>query len=528
MAVRGERIVAVGSDDDVAVLQGGSTEVIDLAGRLLLPGFIDAHTHFGNAAAWTFRIGLYDEREMDDVLERIRAAAARVPAGIWLTGGDVGAAVAWDADAKNLPRHGTPPIDRAALDRAAPDHPLLIRRVDGAHVANSLAFERARIGRRAPDPRGGGIERDLSGEPTGVLFGRAGERMAELIPPLNLEQMVLGGRAALGDLRQAGITSIHDVARLDEISRRHLFHTDVERSATDLELFRELQRRDELSVRVYAFLTLAVWGEVVARGIRPRVDEGKLRFGALKAFIDGFLMEEPYTDDPDFAGSFTFRFVDEATMAADIAGADMAGFDPVVHTVGDKAHRLLLDWYEAAIRANPPRDRRLRVIHAWYPSAREIERIGRLGLIVDITPQHLLNDERTVERRLGPARAKTAHAWRALHNAGARLDIVSDWPGSFNEQRATPLAPLRNIALAIERGWHPEEALTIEEAVAAYTINPAYASYEEDRKGSIALGKLADLVVLSRDIFRLNAREIDSTTVDLTVLGGRVIHRRQA
>ena len=237
-------------------------------------------------------------------------------------------------------------------------------------------------------------------------------------------------------------------------------------------------------------------------------------------------MEMPYADDPDYAGDFTFRFVDEETMAADIAGADRAGFDPVIHTIGDRAHRLLLDWYEAAVRANPSRDRRFRVIHAWYPSAREVQRIGTLGLIADVTPQHLANDVALVERRLGPERSMTAHAWRSLLEAGARLDLVSDWPGSFNEQRATPLAPLENIALAVGREWHPEQALTVAEAIAAYTSTPAYASHEEHRKGSITEGKLADLVVLSRDILSLNAEEIRATEVDLTILGGRVIYRR--
>ena len=255
-------------------------------------------------------------------------------------------------------------------------------------------------------------------------------------------------------------------------------------------------------MRVYALLTLAVWREIVSCGIQPRTDEGLLRFGALKAFIDGFLMEKPYEDDPDYAGDFTFRFVDEATMAADIAGADAAGFDPVVHTIGDKAHRLLLDWYEAAVRANPARDRRFRVIHAWYPSAREVERIGKLGLIADITPQHQANDG-VVERRLGPQRARTAHAWRSLRDAGARLDLVSDWPGSFNEQ-----------------------ALTVAEAIAAYTINPAFASYEEDLKGSITAGKLADLVVVSRDILSAPPEAIRQAEIDLTILGGKVVYRR--
>ena len=377
------------------------------------------------------------------------------------------------------------------------------------------------------------MERDAAGELAGTFHGRAGERLAELVPPANLETTLAGARVALADLATVGITSIHDIARLDAASQRRIFHTDVERSLTDLELFRELQRRDELTVRVYALLSLPAWRETVAAGIRPRTDEGWIRYGAMKAFIDGFLMDEPYANTPAFKGDFTFRFTDERTIAADIAGADAAGFDAAVHTIGDKAHRLLLDWYEAAIKANAPRERRFRVIHAWYPSAREVGRIGRLGLLADITPQHLVNDLLAVDRKLGPERAKTAHAWRSLRDAGARLEIVSDWPGSYNEQRATPLAPLENIALAMTRagtdgapagGWHPREAFTVEEAIAAYTATPAYASYEEDRKGTLTEGKLADLVVLSRDIVRASAAEIRSARVDMTILGGRVIH----
>ena len=361
-------------------LQGPATQVIELGERLLLPGFIDAHTHFGNAAAWMFRVGLYEESEARQAIDKVAAAAKRVPEGLWMTGGDLGAAEAWAADSAGRARPAPMPIDRHALDAAAPRHPVLLRRVDGAYVANSVALTRARFAAGAPDPRGGRVERDpATGEPTGVLHGRAGERIVELMPPASLEYMLVGARAALEDLRSVGITSIHDVARLPEVSRIHVFHTDVERSATDLDIFRELQRRDDLTVRVYAFLTLAVWRDILRCGIAPRSDDGLIRFGGLKAFIDGFLMERPYTNDPDHAGDFTFRFVDEQTIAADIAGADQAGFDPVIHTIGDRAHRLLLDWYEAAVHANPMRDRRFRVIHAWYPSAREIQRVGGLG-----------------------------------------------------------------------------------------------------------------------------------------------------
>ena len=533
LAIEGERIVAVGREGDVMALRGPETQVVDLRDRLLLPGFVDAHTHFGNAAAWVSKVGVYDAHDERAVLEKAAEAAARVPKGLWITGGDVDAAPAWEADSAGRPRPRPLAIDRRVLDTVTSEHPVLLRRVDGAYVANSLAIARARISGALPDPRGGRMERDAAGEPNGVFHGRAGERLAELVPPANLETTLAGARIALEDLAAVGITSIHDIARLDAASQRRIFHTDVERSLTDLELFRELQRRDELTVRVYALLSLPAWRETVAAGIRPRTDEGRIRYGAMKAFIDGFLMDEPYLNTPGFKGEFTFRFTDERTIAADIAGVDAAGFDAAVHTIGDRAHRLLLDWYEAAIRANAPRERRFRVIHAWYPSAREVERIGRLGLLADITPQHLVNDLAAVDRKLGPERAKTAHAWGSLRDAGARLEIVSDWPGSYNEQRATPLAPLENIALAMMRadahgapagGWHPQEALKVEEAIQAYTATPAYGSYEEDRKGTLTEGKLADLVVLSRDVLRASAADIRSTRVEMTIVGGRVIH----
>jgi hypothetical protein len=337
----------------------------------------------------------------------------------------------------------------------------------------------------------------------------------------------------LEDLTRYGITSIGDVARLDAASQRALFHTHVERSSTNLEIFRELQRRGELRVRVYALLTLALAKPTAALGIAPRSDEGLIRYGGLKGFVDGYLMERPAAGSA-YAGDFTFRVVDEATMAADIAAADRLGFDPVVHTIGDKAHRLLLDWYEAAIRANPPRERRFRVVHAEYPSPADVARMGRLGLIAEVTPNHLLRDVRSVERRAGPDGARYAYPWRSLVAAGVRVNLVSDLPGSFNEQEKKPFDPLEVIAGAITRRpegagpWHPEQALTIEQAIAAYTIHPAWSSYEEDRKGSLSAGKLADLVVLSQDILRLPPERVREAKVDLTVFGGRIVYRRAA
>jgi len=536
VAVRGDRIIKVGADDDVLKLRGPATTVVPLAGRLVLPGFIDAHTHFENAIDWRFRLGLHGISDPATLTARLAAAVRGLPAGMWIVGGDVGASAAWEAEARKapLPAPLTPDLD--AIDAVTPDHPVLIRRHDLAYFANSAALRRARWGPATPDPRGGRMGRDpATGALTGMLYGRAGERIAELVPPSTMAQKLVGARAALADLAAVGITSIHDVARLDAVTQGQHFHTHVERSSTSVDIFRELQRRGELTARVYAFLTLPLWKQVVEAGIRPRSDEGLIRFGALKGFIDGFLMEQPYDDDPDFAGEFTFRFTTAEDMERAVAGADRNGFDPVVHTIGDRAHRLLLDWYESAIARNPVRDRRFRIIHAWYPSAADIARAGRMKLIADITPQHMTRGIRSVDRSLGPERARTAHAWRQLRSAGVRLNIVSDWPGSFNEQEPTPLAPLENIFMAVTRqgldglpagGWHAEERLTVEEALEAYTVNPAFSSYEEDRKGTITEGKLADIVVLSRDILSARPEEIRQAQVDYTILGGRIVHQR--
>lgn len=535
VAVRGERILKVGADREVLALRGPNTRTIDLLGRLLLPGFNDAHTHFENACDWEFQVGLYDANDAREIVKRVAEAAHRLPKGLWIRGAEYGAAAAWEAAAKGLPAPDPPVLLLRDVDDAAPDHPVLLKRVDGASFANSKALLLARWRKEMPDPRGAKMERDpATGELTGLLFGRSAERMAELIPPPSLERKLVGARLVLQDLARLGITSIGDVARLDAASRRALFHTHVERSASDLEIFRELQRRGELSVRVYAFLALRLWKETLEAGIRPRRDEGLIRFGGLKSFMDGYLMEQPFATNPSYAGDFTFRFIDEKTLLADVAAADRTGFDPVVHTIGDKAHRLLLDAHEAAIGSNPARDRRFRVIHAEYPSPADIARMGRLGMIADITPAHLLRDIRGVERRVGPERARTAYPWQSLIRAGVRVNLVSDMPGSFNEQEEKPLDPIEIIAQAVTRRpetgepWHAEERLTIEQAIRGYTVNPAFSSYEEDRKGRIREGLLADLVVLSRDILRLPPEEIRQAKVDYAILGGRILYRRDA
>ncbi|MGH9843223.1 MAG: amidohydrolase, partial [Blastocatellia bacterium] len=534
VAVRGSRIIKVGTDAEVLRLKGGSTKVIDLQGKLVLPGFNDAHTHFENATGWFFEARLVDVNDEAEFLKRLAEATRRIPKGMWITGGDWGAFAAYEAQRKGNRNFQSFQPSLQAVDRLTPDHPVFFRRHDGAYFINSKGLQLARIGKHTPNPPGGEYRKDpRTGELTGMFLGTAGERQEKALPPPSRARTLIAARSILAELNSYGITSIHDIARVEEISQTKIFHTHLERSHSDLSIFTDLRSRGELTVRVYPILTMRVWQDLVAKGFKPGGGDDLIRFGALKAFIDGFYMSEPYTNNPDFSGGFTFRVVDEQTMEDDIAGADAAGFDPAIHVIGDKAHFLLLNWYEAAIKRNPPRDRRFRLIHAWYPALREIERAGKIHALADITPFHLIRELDSVEKKLGPERSKTAHAWRTMLKHGIRVSIVSDWPGSFDKSDLSPINPLENIYLAMTRqdfngnpkgGWHPEEALSVEEAIQAYTINPAFASHEEKIKGSITEGKLADLVVLSQDILKIEPRALLTTKVVYTIFGGKIIY----
>lgn len=536
VAVKAGRIVAVGASADVLALKGSSTRVVDLGGRLLLPGFIDAHTHFENACDWVFQISLFDVDDEQEMIRRLKETAARVPKGMWITGGDWGAYAAWDRAKKKLP-----PVDAfrpslKAVDQAVPDHPVLLRRHDMAYFANSLALTRARFAPTSPDPRGGATERDpATGALTGMLYGRAGERLQQLLPPPSLERKIVGARVALAGLNRLGIVGIHDIARASSVSERTIFHTAVERSSSDLDIFLELRRRGELTVRVYPELTLATFRDLKAAGITPHSGDDLIRYGALKGYVDGYLMSEPYADNPKYSGIYSFRYIDDAAMERDVVEADRAGWDPMFHVIGDRAANLMVNWYAKAIATNPPRERRFRVIHGHFIKPSDVERVGKMGLIVDLTPYHLIKDIGAIERSVGPERAKWAHAWRSLMKAGARLNIVSDWPGSYNEQEYKPINPVENIYYAVTRqplggrpggGWHPDECLTVEEAIKAYTLNPAWSSYEENVKGSIAVGKLADLVVLSKDILSVPHSAIPEAEVVYTVFGGKIVFEK--
>ena len=534
VAIRGERIVAVGGNAAVRALAGPSTRAIDLAGAMVLPGFNDAHTHFGNAIEWQFQVMLMAADSEAAMIEGLRKAVARVPKGMWITGGDWGMVASGRAARQGKADYIAFTPDLRAIDAASPDHPVLFRRHDHAYFINSAGMRALRFEKGVSDPATGRYGRDAAGNFTGMLYGSVGELIDKQLPPLSHAQALLGAREVAKDLNRVGITSIQDMARVDEVSRRQLYHANIERSFTDTRIFRDLRDRGELTVRVYAILPLRSWPGIEAAGIRPRSGDAWLSYGALKDLADSGLMLEPYSDNPRFRGSWTFRMIDEPFEEKQIVASDRAGFDTTTHVIGDLALRRTLDWYEAAIQANGPRpDRRQRIIHVWYAHPDDLARAGRLGLVADVQPAALLENYESVARAIGPERSRWASAYRTMIDNGVRVVLSSDFPGTFNRLTFAVYNPLENMYLAVTRqnlhgepagGFHPEQRITIDEAIRAYTINPAWASHEERIKGSITVGKLADLVVLTRDIRSIPPQDLLKTEVRYTIVGGRIVH----
>lgn len=537
VAVRGSRIARVGTDAEVLRLSGPGTRVIDLGGALALPGFIDAHTHFGNAVEAFFTVRVIDVNDQETLGARLREATRRVPAGMWITGSDLSGFAA--AAAAKAGRTGFAPFTPSLpeVDRVTPEHPVLLARYDGSHFINSAGQRLARLTGETPDPPNGEYRRDpATGELTGLLLGSAAGRTAKLLPPPSRARSMIAARAITRDLNAKGLVGIHDIARLDEISQTRLHPVHVERSHTDIGIFEDLRAEGRLTVRVYPIITMANWRDYEERGIRPGSGDDLIRYGAAKTFIDNSMMFEPFRDGTNWRGGFSFRVSSAGALREDIAGSDRLGFDAVAHVIGDKAHEFVLDAYDEAIAANPPRDRRFRILHSWYPRVSDLRRAGALGLFADVTPYHLIRQVSRIDAALGEDRVGGAFAWRTMVEAGLRVNIGSDWPGSFDGASAEPNDPLENIYYAVTRrargsapgdAWRPEESLTVEEAVRAYTVNPAHASREEHLKGTVTEGKLADLVVLSQDIRTITPEEILGTRVLYTVFDGRVVHQEE-
>ena len=502
VAVLNDRIAAVGPRAEIEALADAETRVIDASGGLVTPGFIDAHVHFVAGGERLASVQLRDAATPAEFIRRIGEFAGTVPPGTWIDGGD------WDHTlwGGELPR-------RDWIDSVTPRHPVFVSRLDGhMGLANSLALALAGIDASTPDVEGGEIVRHPDGRPTGVLKDNADGAMWRAMPAGTGERLDRALDAAMRYVVERGVTSVHHMG-----------------SWGDLAVFERARKTGSLVTRINACVPLESW-----RRLRNRVEEAGrgdewLRIGCLKGFVDGSLgshtaaMLEPFSDAPADTGLLVN---DPADMEAWIAAADAAGLQTNVHAIGDRANRLLLDIYERTIAANGPGDRRFRIEHAQHLHPDDVSRFAGLGVIASMQPYHAIDDGRWAEKVIGPERARLTYAFGSLLAAGARLAFGSDW-------FVAPPTPLEGIYAAVTRrtldganpgGWQPQEKITVEQALVAYTRDAAYASFEEDRKGSIEPGKLADLVVIDRDITAIPPVEIRDAGIRATIIGGRIVH----
>lgn len=507
VAVKDGRVLAVGSNAEIDALCGRETQVVDLEGRLLLPGFHDSHVHFYTGGTRLASVQLRDARTPAEFRERIAAFAKKLPKGRWITGGD------WDHE--NFPNAELPV--KEWIDAVTGEHPVFVNRLDGhMALANSVALRMAGITRETKDPPGGAIVRDGAGNPTGVLKDAAMDAVFRAIPdpsPAEIEDAV---RAAMQYANAKGVTSV----------------TDVSASPAVLRVYQSLLDRGELTVRVYGLQPLAGWKRLAAVGIQAGFGGEYLRIGGLKGFSDGSLGSttawffEPYSDAPENSGLPSDEMIPLSKMRDNILGADKAGLQLAIHAIGDRANDAVLSLFAETIEQNGPRDRRFRIEHAQHLRAADVGRFAKLGVIASMQPYHAIDDGRWADKRIGAERAKGTYAFRSLLDAGATLAFGSDW-------FVAPIDPLLGIYAAVTRrtldgkrsgGWVPEQKITVAEAVEAYTLGSAKASVEEKWKGSIEPGKYADFVVLSDDIFTMEPGRIDKVVVTQTILGGRIIH----
>ena len=506
IAVGGDRIVSVGSSAEIAKLARAfpNARLIDAKGGMVAPGFIDSHVHFLTGGFRLASVQLRDAKTPEEFVARIKAFASTVSPGTWITGGD------WDHQ-----QWGGELPTRAWIDSISPQNPVWISRLDGhMGLANGLALAAAKVDRQTADVEGGTIVRDASRNPTGILKDNAMAYIDKVEPPASDEMNDRALQAAMKYVAERGVTSVTNMgywAELAAIERAH--------------------KAKSLITRIYQVTPIAEWErlrDTVAK--RGRGDEW-VRIGGLKGFADGSLgshtaaMFAPFTDTPTDSG---FLVNSEADLYRWTSEGDKAGLQMIVHAIGDRAINTQLNIFERVEKENGARDRRFRIEHAQHIAPADIPRFAQLSVIPSMQPYHAIDDGRWAEKVIGHERAKTTYAFRSLRDAGAMLAFGSDW-------FVAPPTPLEGIYAAVTRrtlddknpdGWIPEQKIGVEDALRAYTISGAYAAFGETIKGSLEKGKLADIVVIDRDLTRIPPETIRDAHITMTIVGGRVVFER--
>ena len=510
VAMTGDRITAVGTSAEVRKL-AGSAEVIDAQGQMVVPGFIDAHVHFIDGGFGLSSVQLRDASTKEEFIQRIAAFAQTVPAGTWITNGD------WDHTlwGGELPA-------KEWIDSVTPNHPVFINRLDGhMSLANSVALAAGQVTRTTATPAGGEIVKHANGEPPGVLKDNAAELISRTMSaaPPEVEDRALD--AAMKYVASNGVTSVHHMGALGPGG-----------AWRELGIFRRAHAAGRLITRIYAAVPLSEWEALRDTVAASGRGDAWLRIGMLKGFVDGSLgshtaaMFEGFTDKPSDKGFF---ITPPETLYARVKGADSAGLHVTVHAIGDRAINTQLDIFDRVSRENGVRDRRFRMEHAQHVGPNDLARFGEIGVIASMQPYHAIDDGRWADRVIGPDRASRTYAFRSLIDLNATLAFGSDW-------FVAPATPLEGIYAAVTRrtldgknpdGWVPDQKITVEEALRAYTMGSAYASFDEKEKGSLEVGKLADLVVINQDLTKVAPGELRDAKVVLTIVGGKVVFKRQ-
>ncbi|MBX9582113.1 MAG: amidohydrolase [Gemmataceae bacterium] len=514
VAVWRDRILAVGTDDEVNPLLGPNTKVIDLKGRRAVPGFYDSHVHWLGGGQSLSEVDLKDAKDEAEVGRRLAEFDKKLPRDRWITGGN------WDHDRAFGGRLPT----AATIDKYVKDRPVFINRYDGhMSLANTAALRLAGVTAETKEVAGGVIDRLADGKtPSGLLRDSAQSLVGRLVPEPDAEAILEAVLASQKLAASVGVTSVQDMEGSSPAVRRQLFR-----------LLQRLDREGKLTCRIDVRWPVANQRELATLGAEANFGGNFVRVGGLKGFMDGSLgsstakMFAPYEGQPQNTGVYV---TPPDQMRALVRSADAAGLSVAVHAIGDEANAVLLDIFGEVAKANGPRDRRFRIEHAQHLRPEDYPRFKGLGVIASMQPYHVIDDGRWAEGRIGPKRCASSYAYRSLLDAGAVLAFGSDWP-------VAPLDPLPGIDAAVNRrpldgkhpgGWFPEQKITVAEAVAAYTRGSAYAAGQEADRGTIAPGKLADVAVLGRDIFDSAEKDrIGATKVDLTVVGGKVVFERK-